>query len=73
MLFAFEGGFSVLFCVAISNVRMASAALPRLHSYFRSSCSYRVRIALEMKKIKYEYVAVNLLKAIRERRTTKIV
>lgn len=34
----------------------------RLYSYYRSSCSYRVRIALALKNIQYEYVAVNLIK-----------
>ena len=34
----------------------------RLYSYYRSSCSYRVRIALYYKKIKFEYKAVHLLK-----------
>lgn len=32
-----------------------------LHGYWRSSSSYRVRIALAMKGLSYEYVAVNLL------------
>lgn len=32
-----------------------------LHSYWRSSASYRVRIALNLKKVAYETVAVNLL------------
>lgn len=31
-----------------------------LYSYWRSSCSYRVRIALALKGIDYEYRAVNL-------------
>uniref|UniRef100_A0A0N5BVX3 maleylacetoacetate isomerase n=1 Tax=Strongyloides papillosus TaxID=174720 RepID=A0A0N5BVX3_STREA len=35
---------------------------PILYSYWRSSCSWRVRIALNLKKIDYEYKAVNLLK-----------
>ncbi|VCU69952.1 Maleylpyruvate isomerase [Pigmentiphaga humi] len=34
----------------------------RLHSYFRSSASYRVRIALALKGLPYEYAAVHLLK-----------
>lgn len=34
-----------------------------LHSYFRSSCSWRVRIVLAFKNINYEYKAVNLLKS----------
>ncbi|KAL4607882.1 hypothetical protein ACB092_09G207600 [Castanea dentata] len=34
----------------------------KLYSYWRSSCSWRVRIALNLKGLKYEYKAVNLLK-----------
>jgi maleylacetoacetate isomerase len=33
-----------------------------LYNYFRSSASYRVRIALELKNLKYEYRAVQLIK-----------
>ena len=33
----------------------------KLYSYFRSSCSYRVRIALALKELDYEYVSVELL------------
>nr|WP_247714843.1 maleylacetoacetate isomerase [Qipengyuania mesophila] len=33
----------------------------RLHGYYRSSTSYRLRIALELKRLEYEYVPVNLL------------
>ncbi|KAK8773904.1 hypothetical protein V5799_011564 [Amblyomma americanum] len=35
---------------------------PVLYSYFRSSCAYRVRIALAWKNVDYEYKAVNLIK-----------
>lgn len=35
----------------------------RLHGYYRSSTSYRLRIALELKGLEYENVPVNLLKA----------
>lgn len=34
----------------------------RLHSYWRSSAAYRVRIALALKGIAYDYAAVNLLR-----------
>jgi len=34
-----------------------------LYSYFRSSCSWRVRLALQLKGLKYEYKAINLLKS----------
>lgn len=33
----------------------------RLHGYWRSSCSWRVRIALNLKGLAYEYVPVHLL------------
>ena len=33
----------------------------RLYSYWRSSAAYRVRIALNLKKLSYEIVSVNLL------------
>uniref|UniRef100_A0ACD5YUA2 Uncharacterized protein n=1 Tax=Avena sativa TaxID=4498 RepID=A0ACD5YUA2_AVESA len=39
-----------------------TAARPTLYSYWRSSCSHRVRIALNLKGLNYEYKAVNLLK-----------
>ena len=32
----------------------------KLHNYFRSSASFRVRIALELKGLSYDYVAVHL-------------
>ena len=35
---------------------------PILYSYFRSSASWRVRIALNLKGIEYEYRAVNITK-----------
>ncbi|KAF6351372.1 glutathione S-transferase zeta 1 [Rhinolophus ferrumequinum] len=38
------------------------AGKPILYSYFRSSCSWRVRIALALKSIDYETVPVNLVK-----------
>lgn len=33
----------------------------KLYSFFRSSCAYRLRIALHLKGIEYEYLPVNLL------------
>ncbi len=40
----------------------ASSPPLALYSYWRSSCSYRVRIALALKGLPYEYRAVNLVK-----------
>jgi len=34
----------------------------KLHNYFRSSASYRVRIALELKGLRYDYLPVHLAK-----------
>ena len=34
----------------------------KLYGFFRSSASYRARIALNLKGLKYEYASVNLLK-----------
>lgn len=33
----------------------------KLYSYYRSSCSYRVRIALEYKEVIYSYIPIHLL------------
>ena len=33
-----------------------------LYSYYRSSCSYRVRIALHYKELEFEYKAIHLIK-----------
>ncbi|XP_037756673.1 maleylacetoacetate isomerase isoform X2 [Chelonia mydas] len=41
---------------------MDSSGKPVLYSYFRSSCSWRVRIALALKGIAYDQEPVNLLK-----------
>ncbi|KAM9340914.1 maleylacetoacetate isomerase isoform 1-T1 [Symphorus nematophorus] len=35
---------------------------PVLHGYFRSSCSWRVRIAFALKGVEYDQVPVNLIK-----------
>lgn len=34
----------------------------KLYNYYRSSAAFRVRIALEMKGLKYEYIAIHLAK-----------
>merc|ERR1712173_93617 len=42
---------------------IGSRIMIRLHGYYRSSTSYRLRIALELKGLDYEYVPVNLLES----------
>jgi maleylacetoacetate isomerase len=42
---------------------MSSSSNVVLYSYWRSSCSWRVRLSLALKGIDYEYKAVNLLKS----------
>ncbi|KAM4624872.1 maleylacetoacetate isomerase isoform 1-T1 [Polymixia lowei] len=44
------------------HLSVACLAKPILHGYFRSSCSWRVRIAFALKGIEYEQVPVNLIK-----------
>eukprot|EP00850_Spirogloea_muscicola_P015553 SM000120S25702 [mRNA] locus=s120:205368:208119:+ [translate_table: standard] len=39
---------------------MAAYQQITLYSYYQSSCSYRVRIALNLKGLKYKYIAVNI-------------
>jgi maleylacetoacetate isomerase len=39
----------------------------KLHNYFRSSASFRVRIALELKGLPYDYVPVHLVKGEHKR------
>ncbi|RXN11326.1 maleylacetoacetate isomerase isoform X2 [Labeo rohita] len=41
---------------------MATQAKPVLYGYFRSSCSWRVRIAFALKGIEYEQKPINLIK-----------
>ena len=42
-----------------------------LYSYFRSSAAYRVRIALNLKDLPYNYVAVHLLQDGGQQHTTE--
>ncbi|CAJ1073621.1 maleylacetoacetate isomerase isoform X1 [Xyrichtys novacula] len=44
------------------HLSLVSLAKPVLHGYFRSSCSWRVRIAFALKGIEYDQVTVNLIK-----------
>lgn len=41
----------------------AAVAKPVLYSYWRSSCSWRVRIALNLKEIPYDIKPISLIKA----------
>ena len=41
----------------------------KLHSYYRSSATYRVRIALELKNLNWESLSVNLELGEQSRKT----
>src|SRR3954451_13231102 len=47
---------------AIRSLTTARGARMKLYSYWRSSCSWRVRIALAFKGLPFDYAPVNLLK-----------
>uniref|UniRef100_A0A8C3U7V6 maleylacetoacetate isomerase n=1 Tax=Catharus ustulatus TaxID=91951 RepID=A0A8C3U7V6_CATUS len=52
---------TILWC--FQHITLSSfSSQPILYSYFRSSCSWRVRIALALKGISYDLVPVNLIK-----------
>ncbi|XP_063354604.1 maleylacetoacetate isomerase isoform X1 [Pelmatolapia mariae] len=44
------------------RLSLACLAKPILHGYFRSSCSWRVRIAFALKGVEYDQLPVNLIK-----------
>eukprot|EP00066_Takifugu_rubripes_P001480 XP_003962685.1 PREDICTED: maleylacetoacetate isomerase isoform X1 [Takifugu rubripes] len=44
------------------HLSLVQLAKPVLHGYFRSSCSWRVRIAFALKGVEFDQVAVNLIK-----------
>ncbi len=47
----------------MTDIKTKNASGLKLYNYYRSSTSFRVRIALELKKLDYEYIPVHLLKA----------
>lgn len=55
----------------MAQARWDSPAVVKLYNYWRSSSSYRVRLALEFKQLEYEYVAVSLLQGEQHQPTHK--
>lgn len=51
-----------MWILTLKVLKMSDHEHPKLYSYFRSSCAWRVRIALALKGIEYETIAINLLK-----------
>lgn len=51
----------LLFGNLLQAESLPSESSVQLYSYWQSSCSWRVRIALQMKHIDYEYVSVDLM------------
>ena len=48
--------------IADASTGAAEQQRPALHNYFRSSTSYRVRVALALKGLSYDYIPVHLRK-----------
>ncbi|XP_041809695.1 maleylacetoacetate isomerase isoform X1 [Chelmon rostratus] len=53
------------------HLSLVCLAKPVLHGYFRSSCSWRVRIAFALKGVEYDQVPVNLIKDGGQQLTTQ--
>src|SRR5579875_3502704 len=49
-------------CACLGRIRHQERRPMKLYSYFRSSASYRVRIALNLKRLPYDYVPVHMLR-----------
>ena len=47
----------------MANVDILPESQPILYSYWRSSCSWRVRIALNLKEIPYDIKPISLIKS----------
>ncbi|KAG0044201.1 Glutathione S-transferase zeta-1 [Gryganskiella cystojenkinii] len=50
----------MVFSQSSTELGAPANTLPILYSWYRSSCAYRVRIGLNLKKIAYEYRSINL-------------
>lgn len=55
------------------RIDLIKVNLMKLHNFFRSSTSHRLRIALNLKGLEYEYVAINLRKDEHLRQTFKLI
>lgn len=49
--------------IELASSTSCSSSQPVLYSYWRSSCSWRVRIALNLKEIPYDIKAISLIKS----------
>ncbi|XP_029972618.1 maleylacetoacetate isomerase isoform X1 [Salarias fasciatus] len=53
------------------HMSIVNLCKPVLHGYFRSSCSWRVRIAFALKGVEYEQIPVNLIQDGGQQHTDK--
>lgn len=63
--YRFQSEHKSCLCSLSSNFKLCfffNLLQPVLYSYWRSSCSWRVRIALNLKEIPYDIKAVSLIK-----------
>ncbi|CAN9502178.1 unnamed protein product [Ophioblennius macclurei] len=53
------------------HISIVNLSKPVLHGYFRSSCSWRVRIAFALKGVEYDQIPVNLIQDGGQQHTEK--
>uniref|UniRef100_A0A182M8R0 GST N-terminal domain-containing protein n=1 Tax=Anopheles culicifacies TaxID=139723 RepID=A0A182M8R0_9DIPT len=56
-------GFKINYSKFHGSMSLSAMSKPILYSYWRSSCSWRVRIALNLKEIPYDIKPISLIKS----------
>uniref|UniRef100_A0A3F2YTW9 GST N-terminal domain-containing protein n=1 Tax=Anopheles christyi TaxID=43041 RepID=A0A3F2YTW9_9DIPT len=63
LLQSFTNGSTINYSKFHGSMSLSAMSKPILYSYWRSSCSWRVRIALNLKEIPYDIKPISLIKS----------